>query len=134
MSVEVGSRIGDYEILAILGSGGMGRVYKVRNIISNREEAMKILLPDFASDRDLAARLVAEIRTLAGLEHPNIAQLRTAFRDGNQFVMVMEYVEGVTLEKQATQGGLSLDKVIDYSSQALAALSYAHCRGVTHRD
>jgi serine/threonine-protein kinase len=134
MSVEIGSRIGDYEILAILGSGGMGRVYKVRNIISNREEAMKILLPDFASDHDLAARLVAEIRTLAGLEHPNIAQLRTAFRDGNQFVMVMEYVEGTTLEKHASQGGLSLDKVIDYSSQALAALSYAHGRGVTHRD
>jgi eukaryotic-like serine/threonine-protein kinase len=134
MALEVGSRIGDYEVLAVLGAGGMGRVYKVRNIISNREEAMKVLLPDFASDHDLAARLVAEIRTLAGLEHPNIAQLRTAFRNGDQFVMVMEYVEGVTLEKMATQGELTLDKILDYSTQALAALSYAHGRGVTHRD
>lgn len=134
MALEVGNRVGDYEVLALLGAGGMGCVYKVRNIISNREEAMKILLPDFASDHDLAARLVAEIRTLAGLEHPNIAQLRTAFRDGNQFVMVMEYVEGTTLEKMATQGELTLDKILDYSTQALAALSYAHGRGVTHRD
>src|SRR5580693_1637639 len=128
MALEVGNRIGDYEILALLGAGGMGRVYKVRNIISNREEAMKVLLPDFASDHDLAARLVAEIRTLAGLEHPNIAQLRTAFRQGDQFVMVMEYVEGTTLEKQATLGHLSLDQVLDYSMQALAALSFAHSR------
>jgi len=134
MVLEVGSRVGDYEILAVLGAGGMGRVYKVRNIISNREEAMKVLLPDFASDHDLAARLVAEIRTLAGLEHPNIAQLRTAFRDGNQFVMVMEFVEGTTLDKLGSNGELSLDKVLDYSSQVLAALSYAHGRGVTHRD
>ncbi len=134
MALEVGSRIGDYEVLALLGAGGMGRVYKVRNIISNREEAMKVLLPDFASDHDLAARLVAEIRTLAGLEHPNIAQLRTAFRDGDQFVMVMEFVEGTTLEKQATHGHLSVDQVIDYSTQTLAALSYAHGKGVTHRD
>ena len=134
MALEVGNRVGDYEILAILGSGGMGRVYKVRNIISNREEAMKILLPDFAADHDLAARLVAEIRTLATLEHPNIAQLRTAFRDGNQFVMVMEYVEGTTLEKLATVGEVSLDRILDYSTQVLAALSYAHGRGVTHRD
>jgi hypothetical protein len=134
MSLEVGNRVGDYEILALLGAGGMGRVYKVRNIISNREEAMKVLLPDFASDHDLAARLVAEIRTLAGLEHPNIAQLRTAFQSQSQFVMVMEYVEGTTLEKLASMGHLSVDQVIDYSTQALAALSYAHSRGVTHRD
>jgi eukaryotic-like serine/threonine-protein kinase len=134
MSLEVGSRVGDYEVLALLGTGGMGRVYKVRNIISNREEAMKILLPDFASETDLAARFMAEIRTLAGLEHPNIAQLRTAFQFQNQFVMVMEYVEGTTLEKMGSQSALSLDQVLDYSTQVLAALSFAHGRGVTHRD
>jgi eukaryotic-like serine/threonine-protein kinase len=134
MALEVGNRVGDYEVLALLGTGGMGRVYKVRNIISNREEAMKILLPDFASETDLAARFMAEIRTLAGLEHPNIAQLRTAFQFQNQFVMVMEYVEGTTLEKMASQPALSLDRILDYSTQVLAALSYAHGRGVTHRD
>ncbi len=131
---DTGQRVGDYEVLAPLGVGGMGRVYKVRNVISNREEAMKILLPDFASDPDLAARFMAEIRTLAGLDHPGIAQLRTAFQHNNQFVMVMEYVEGTTLEKLAAQTRLPVDHILDYATQALAALSYAHGRGVTHRD
>jgi serine/threonine protein kinase len=134
MTDETGQRVGDYEVLAKLGAGGMGRVYKVRNVISNRIEAMKILLPDFASDPDLAARFMAEIRTLAGLEHPGIAQLRTAFQIQNQFVMVMEYVEGTTLEKLASEIRIPMDHVLDYASQVLAALSYAHGCGVTHRD
>ncbi|HEY1895400.1 MAG TPA: serine/threonine-protein kinase [Terracidiphilus sp.] len=131
---ETGERVGDYEILAALGAGGMGRVYKVRNVISNREEAMKILLPDFASDPELAARFMVEIRTLASLEHPGITQLRTAFQFQDQFVMVMEFVEGATLEKTATQSRIPLHRTLDYSNQILAALGYAHRRGVTHRD
>jgi hypothetical protein len=132
MAEETGQRVGDYEVLALLGSGGMGRVYKVRSVISNREEAMKILLPDFASEPELAARFMAEIRTLAGLDHPNITQLRTAFQVQNQFVMVMEFVEGTSLDKLHSQ--LALEQAIDYSTQVLAALSYAHGKGVTHRD
>jgi eukaryotic-like serine/threonine-protein kinase len=131
---DTGQRVGEYEVIAQLGAGGMGRVYKVRNVISNREEAMKILLPDFASDPDLGARFMAEIRTLAGLEHPGITQLRTAFQHNNQFVMVMEFVEGTTLEKLASEVRLPLDHILDYSMQVLAALSYAHGKGVTHRD
>jgi serine/threonine-protein kinase len=134
MAAEEGQRVGDYEVLAQLGAGGMGRVYKVRNVISNREEAMKILLPDFASDPELAARFMSEIRTLATLEHPGIAQLRTAFQFQNQFVMVMEYVEGITLEKLAAQVRIPVGHALDYAGQVLAALSYAHSRGVTHRD
>jgi len=134
MSSENARRVGEYEILSLIGSGGMGRVYKVRNIVSNREEAMKVLLPDFAAEPELAARFMAEIRTLAGLEHPNIAQLRTAFQVENQFVMVMELVEGTSLDKLAPQLQGSLETLMDYSMQVLAALSYAHCRGVTHRD
>jgi serine/threonine-protein kinase len=131
---DAGQLVGDYEVLAQLGAGGMGRVYKVRNVISNREEAMKILLPDFASDPDLARRFMAEIRTLATLEHPGIAQLRTAFQSNNQFVMVMEYVEGTTLEKLAAATRIPIDKTLDYAAQVLEALSYAHSRGVIHRD
>jgi eukaryotic-like serine/threonine-protein kinase len=132
MAAETGQRVGDYEVVALLGTGGMGRVYKVRSVISNREEAMKILLPDFATQPELAARFMAEIRTLAGLDHPNITQLRTAFQVQNQFVMVMEFVEGTTLDKMP--GRLPIEQVIDYSLQVLAALSYAHLKGVTHRD
>ncbi|MGB6745811.1 MAG: serine/threonine-protein kinase, partial [Terracidiphilus sp.] len=132
MAEETGQRVGDYEVLSLLGTGGMGRVYKVRSVISNREEAMKILLPDFASEPELAARFMAEIRTLAGLDHPNITQLRTAFQIQNQFVMVMEFVEGTTLDRLPAQ--LPLDQVIEYAMQVLSALSYAHSKGVTHRD
>jgi hypothetical protein len=134
MPLETGTRIGDYEILSVLGAGGMGQVYSARNIISGRIEAMKVLLPDFAAEPELATRFTAEIRILATLEHPNIAQLRTAFQFQNQLVMVMEFVEGVTLEKRASESPLPLDDILNYASQVLAALSYAHSKGVTHRD
>jgi eukaryotic-like serine/threonine-protein kinase len=131
---EVGQRVGDYEIVSILGVGGMGRVYQVRNVISNRTEAMKVLLPDLTAEPELAARFLSEIRTLAGFDHPNIAQLYTAFQVDNQLVMMMEFVEGSTLEERAKQGPISQDDVVDYMQQVLGALSYAHGRGVVHRD
>jgi len=134
MALEAGTRVGDYEILAMLGAGGMGQVYSARNIISGRTEAMKVLLPDFAAEQDLAARFTAEIRTLAGLDHPNIAQLRTAFQFENRLVMIMEFVEGVTIEKRASEAPIPVNEVINYSMQVLSALSYAHSKGVTHRD
>jgi eukaryotic-like serine/threonine-protein kinase len=134
MAVEVGQRIGEYEILSLLGAGGMGRVYCVRNVISDRVDAMKILLPDLVAEAELAARFTAEIRTLASFDHPNIAQLRTAFQHENQLVMIMEFVEGVTLEKKAAKAALPVEEVLSYASQVLAALSYAHSRGVIHRD
>jgi serine/threonine-protein kinase len=134
MALQVGERVGDYEIIGLVGAGGMGRVYKVRSIISNREEAMKVLLPDLNSEQELAARFIAEIRTLAGLEHPNIAQLRTAFQFQNQLIMIMEFVEGATLEKLASASALPVDRVLDYATQTLSALSFAHSHGVIHRD
>jgi len=134
MALEIGKRVGDYEILSLLGAGGMGQVYSARNIISGRIEAMKVLLPDFATEPELAARFTAEIRTLAGLDHPNIAQLRTAFQFENRLVMIMEFVEGVTLEKRASESQIPVNDVLNYSTQVLAALSYAHSKGVTHRD
>jgi eukaryotic-like serine/threonine-protein kinase len=134
MPLEQGQRVGDYEVLSLLGAGGMGRVYRVRNIISDRVEAMKVLLPDYASEPELAARFMAEIRTLAGLDHPNIAQLRTAFQFENQLVMVMEFVEGATLDAVARQAPADVNRIVEYATQVLSALSYAHSHGVTHRD
>lgn len=134
MPFEVGQVAGDYEILGILGNGGMGRVYRVRNTISNRVEAMKVLLPDLSAEPGLAERFIGEIRTVARLEHPNIAKLHTAFKLDNQLVMVMEFVEGQTLAERARQAPLPLDDVLSYTGQVLAALSYAHQNGVIHRD
>ena len=127
-------RIGDYEILEVLGSGGMGQVFKVRNVISDRIEAMKIILPDLAGRQDLADRFLREIKLLAGLDHPNIAALRTALTVDNQLVMIMEYVEGVTLAARLEKGPIPVREAINYIDQVLSALSYAHQRNIIHRD
>ncbi len=134
MGYEIGSRVGDYEILQILGSGGMGRVYKVRNVLSDRIEAMKVLLPDLEGNPGLAERFMREIKVQASLDHPNIAALHTALRIDNQLVMLMEYVEGVPLDKMMEGGRIPIDRAVDYIAQVLSALSYAHARGVVHRD
>jgi len=130
----LGQHIGDYEILSILGLGGMGKVYKVRNIISDRVEAMKILLPDLTSQQSLADRFLREIRLLATLDHPNIAALRTALTHENQLVMIMEYVEGETLANRLARAPMSTAEAVDFSDQILSALSYAHKQNIIHRD
>ena len=134
MSLEIGSRIGDYEIVSALGAGGMGKVFKVRNVISDRVEAMKVLLPDLEHEPDLADRFMREIKVQASLQHPNIATLHTALRVDNQLLMLMELVEGITLDQRLQQGPIPLRDGVDYIGQVLGALGYAHQRGVIHRD
>jgi serine/threonine protein kinase len=134
MSEEVNKKIGDYQILNELGSGGMGRVYRVRNVITDRVEAMKVLLPDLAGRQELAARFQREIKVLASLNHPNIAQLRTALVLDNQLVMIMEYVEGRTLADRLDSGPVPVKDAVNYIDQVLNALSYAHQQHVIHRD
>ncbi len=134
MYFQPGDTIGDYEILSVLGEGGMGKVYKVRNVISDRLEAMKVLLPDLHGDPELADRFVREIKVQASLDHPNIAALRTALRAENQLIMVIEFVEGRTLVDLLERGPIPLYDGIEYMCQALCALAYAHERGVIHRD
>jgi serine/threonine protein kinase len=135
MSEEINTRIGDYQILNELGSGGMGRVYRVRNVISDRIEAMKVLLPDLVGRQELATRFLREIKLMASLNHPNIAQLRTAFTANNQLVMIMEYVEGSTLaDRLEKHGPIPVPEALNYIGQVLDALSYAHHQHVIHRD
>src|ERR1700733_8187740 len=129
-----GQKVGDYEVLGVLGAGGMGKVYKVRNVISDRTEAMKIVLANLAEQKELADRFLREIKLLASLNHPNIAGLRTALSMDNQLVMIMEYVEGVTLASRLEQGPLAPADAVNYSSQVLDALSYAHSLNIIHRD
>lgn len=132
--MRVGDRIGDYEIVSILGAGGMGQVYKVRNVLSDRVEAMKVLLPNLESDTELADRFLREIKLQAALDHPNIARLHTAQAAGNQLIMVMEFVEGATIEKLLESGPIGVRDAVAYVMQVLDALAYAHERGVVHRD
>lgn len=129
-----GQRLGDYEVLAVLGAGGMGKVYKVRNLISDRIEAMKIILPSLANQKDLADRFQREIKLLGSLDHPNIAALRTALTINDQLVMIMEYVDGVTLASRLQQGAIPVPDAVNYADQVLSALSYAHKLKVIHRD
>lgn len=129
-----GTRKGDYEILGVLGAGGMGKVYKVRNVLSDRVEAMKVLLPNLAGQKDLADRFLREIKVLASLNHPNIAALRTALTIDNQLVMIMEYAEGTTLAARLDRGPLPVPDALNCIDHILAALSYAHQQGVIHRD
>jgi len=134
MSDETTKRIGDYEILKELGAGGMGKVYQVRNVITDRIEAMKVLLPDLASTPDLAARFLREVKLTASLDHPNICALRTAFSNDNRLYMVMEYVEGTTMATKLDMGPLSVNEAVKYIGQVLSAVSYAHQRHIIHRD
>lgn len=129
-----GQRIGDYEILGVLGAGGMGKVYKVRNTISDRIEAMKVLLANLAAQKELADRFLREIKLLASLDHPNIAKLNTALTLDNQLVMMMEYVDGVTLASRLLSGSSAPADAANYSDQVLSALGYAHKLNVIHRD
>ena len=133
-SFEVGSTIGDYRVISVLGRGGMGKVFKVRNLISDRIEAMKILLPDVDPQPDLVERFLREIKVVAALDHPGIASLRTALRADHQIVMIMEYVEGTSLQYCLQHGGIETGRAVNFTRQALEALSYAHQRGIVHRD
>ncbi len=132
--MNIGERIGDYEIVEILGAGGMGQVYKVRNALSDRIEAMKVLLPNLEGDPGLADRFLNEIKVQATLNHPNIAKLHTAMRAGNQLVMVMEFVDGISLSQVLQRGPLPPGTAAAYAAEVLDALGYAHAQGVIHRD
>jgi len=134
MAFTCGDRIGDYEILAPLGAGGMGSVYKVRHTISERVEALKVILPHAAATPETAERFLREIRLQASLEHPHIARLHNAFHMGEELVMVMEFVEGVSLRDKLRSQGITLAQALEFAGQVLEALGYAHTRGVIHRD
>ena len=134
MPIQPGQIIGDYEVLNSLGCGGIGEVYKVRHTISQRMEVMKLLRPD-RSGIDLGERFLREIRVLAGLSHPHIARLHTAFKVDDQIAMVMEYLEGEDLHwKLRSQWAGRAVEGIEYIRQVLSALEYAHARNVVHRD
>lgn len=134
MSFQAGDIIADYEILEVLGQGGMGAVYRVRNRLSDRQEAMKQVLPHIASKPEAAERFLREIRIQASLQHPNIAALHTAMHIQQGIFMIMELIDGQSVEAMLRHGAMPLDQAIRIADDILSALMYAHARGIVHRD
>jgi len=133
MGFEVGQAFGDYSITALLGAGGIGQVYKVEHSITKRTELMKVLAVELASEIQIQ-RFEREMRVLARLSHPNIAALHNAVHSEKQLILLMEFIDGRTLESMLSAGRLPIDQGIGYIRQILLALGYAHQQGVVHRD
>jgi serine/threonine protein kinase/Tol biopolymer transport system component len=132
--VQPGDRLGVYEIEALVGTGGMGEVYKARDTRLDRTVAIKLLPPQFAADRDRFHRFDREARAVARLDHPHIGALYDVGRDGGRHFLVMQYLEGETLAARLTKGPLPLDQVLRCAIEIADALDHAHRRGIVHRD
>jgi serine/threonine-protein kinase len=134
MLLTAGTRVGPYEILAVLGAGGMGEVYRARDSRLNRDVAVKVVLPAALDDADRVARFHREAQLLAALNHPNIAHIHGLEDAGGQLALVMELVEGPTLADRLTTGALPLDEALATARQVVEALEAAHASGIIHRD
>jgi serine/threonine protein kinase/Tol biopolymer transport system component len=133
MALSVGTRLGPYEVLGLLGTGGMGEVYRARDTRLNRDIAIKIL-PGVADNPTRRARFGREVQAISRLSHPNIcAAYDVGEQDGIAYV-VMEYIEGESLEHRLRRGALPIATALQWAIQIAAALDAAHRRGLVHRD
>src|SRR5215470_2034242 len=131
----VGNTIGNYKILAQIGEGGMGAVYRGVDLMLEREVAIKVLRPELARQPQIVERFRAEAVTLAKLNHTNIATLHSFFRQGDDFFMVMEFVRGETLDSVLRRcGGMTCEVAVPLFCQALEGIDHAHRLGIIHRD
>ena len=135
-ALAVGQQIGPYTILSVLGSGGMGEVYRARDATLGREVAVKVLSSLFANDPERLARFEREARLLASLNHPNIATIHGVEHVDNLHALVLELVEGTTLAERLSTNrtGLPLSEALAVARQIIEALEAAHEKGVIHRD
>src|SRR5262249_55954004 len=134
MSVAIGTRLGSLEITALLGTGGMGEVYRARDTKLGRSVAVKILPEAFAQNPDGIARFNREAKVLASLNHPNIAKLHGKEEFEGKHFLVMELVEGETLAERIARGRMAVDETLKIAQQIAEALEAAHEKGVVHRD
>src|SRR5712691_6182733 len=134
MALPTGTRLGPYEIVALLGAGGMGQVYRARDTRLNRDVAIKVLPDLFASDPDRLARFTREAQTLASLNHPNIAHIHGLEESGGVRALVMELVEGEDLLQRIARGPIPIDEALPIAKQIAEALEAAHEQSIIHRD
>src|SRR5215471_7242876 len=134
IELGAGTFLGPYEIVALLGTGGMGEVYRARDPRLNRDVALKILPPEFALDRNRLERFEREVRAVAALNHPNIVTIHSVEAiDGSRF-FTMELVTGKTLTQTIQQGGLPATRILEIAIPLADAISAAHDHGIVHRD
>ena len=134
MPVASGTRFGSYEILSLLGAGGMGEVYRARDAKLGRTIAIKVLPDGLASDSDRLARFEREAKVLASLSHPHIAALYGFEEAEGRHLLVMELVEGETLAERLMRGPMTVDEALESAQQIADALEFAHEKGIVHRD
>ena len=134
MGLPAGHRLGPYEIEAPLGAGGMGEVYRARDVRLDRTVAVKILPPELAVDERYRQRFEREARAASALSHPHIAHVYDVGEQDGMHFIAMEYVEGENLRQLVSRGPLDVDRVVELGAQMASALEEAHARGVVHRD
>ena len=134
MAIGVGSRVGPYEVTALIGEGGMGKVWRAHHAALKRDDALKVLPDAFASDPERLARFRREAQVLASLNHPNIAHVHGLEQADGVQALVMELVEGPTLADRIAQGPIPLDEALPVAKQIAEALEAAHEQGIIHRD
>ncbi len=132
--MQIGTEFGAYEVVAKLGEGGMGEVYRARDARLHRDVAIKVLPEALAQDAERRARFEREARTLASLNHPGIAMVHGLEETGGVYALVMELVEGSTLAEIIAQGRLPVPDALAIAAQIADALEAAHEQGIVHRD
>src|SRR5262245_14930310 len=134
MPLGPGTRLGPYKIVAPIGAGGMGEVYKAKDTRLDRTVAVKVLPSHVSSDPTLRERFEREARTIAALNHPHICTLYDVGHEADTDFLVLEYLEGQTLADRLTKGALPLDQALQLAIQIADALDKAHRAGIVHRD
>jgi serine/threonine-protein kinase len=134
MPLGIGTRLGPYEIVSPIGAGGMGEVYRARDTKLGRDVALKILPESFVHDPDRVARFRREAQVLASLNHPNIAAIYGLEEENGSQFLILELVEGATLEQRLKSGPLPLEEALTVARQIADALEAAHEKGIIHRD
>lgn len=134
MALISGTKLGPYQILCPLGTGGMGEVYRASDSKLGRDVALKVILPEFAQDAQLMARFEREAQLLAALNHTNIASIYGLEESSGVRALVMELVEGQTLDQRIKEGAIPIEEALPIAQQIAEALEYAHERGIIHRD